>query len=332
MDPAGRANAGLAAATTELVAFVDSDCAPCPGWLDPLRAALADPLVALAAPRIVAEPGPGWLARYEASRSPLDRGPLGGLVRPRTRIPFVPSAALVARRSALGEAPFDETLRGGEDVDLVWRLVEAGWDVRYVPDSQVAHGTERSRLGPWLTRRVFYASTAGPLARRHPGRLAPVAVSAWTAATWALVAGRRPLAAAAVLGTSTAILARRLAGTVERPWPLATRISVGGTVRSVVPMVEAVDRAYGPLLMAGLASRRLRWPAAAVLVAPALHRWWVEQPTLDPLRYTAAHVADNLAYAVGLWAGSARARTAEPLVPEVALASPEWTRRAVRVL
>src|SRR5579871_746869 len=34
--PAGARNAGLAAVHTPLVAFVDSDCLPAPGWLDPL--------------------------------------------------------------------------------------------------------------------------------------------------------------------------------------------------------------------------------------------------------------------------------------------------------
>ena len=48
--PAAARNAGLAAATTPLVAFLDSDVLPTPGWLDPLLAHLADPAVGLVAP------------------------------------------------------------------------------------------------------------------------------------------------------------------------------------------------------------------------------------------------------------------------------------------
>ena len=51
-------NTGLAAVRTPLVAFVDSDCVPRPGWLSPLLRHFADPAVGAVAPRIRAhEPG-----------------------------------------------------------------------------------------------------------------------------------------------------------------------------------------------------------------------------------------------------------------------------------
>ena len=46
-------NTGLAAADTPLVAFLDSDCVPGPGWLDALLPHFADPAVGAVAPRIV---------------------------------------------------------------------------------------------------------------------------------------------------------------------------------------------------------------------------------------------------------------------------------------
>src|SRR5581483_4123819 len=100
LGPAAARNEGLRVVTTALVAFVDSDCIPEPGWLSPLLAFFDDPLVAAAAPRIVPAPvSPSTVvSRYEATRSSLDRGATGGLVRPRSRIPYVPSAALVVRR------------------------------------------------------------------------------------------------------------------------------------------------------------------------------------------------------------------------------------------
>ena len=45
-------NTGLAAVRTPLVAFVDSDCVPRPGWLTPLLRHFADPAVGAVAPRI----------------------------------------------------------------------------------------------------------------------------------------------------------------------------------------------------------------------------------------------------------------------------------------
>ncbi len=327
--PAAARNAGAAAARTELVAFVDSDCRPRPGWLAPLVAHFADPVVAAAAPRIVPpEEGGDWRTRYETARSPLDRGAREGPVRPRSRIPFVPSAALVVRRSALEGVGFDEALRGGEDVDFVWRLAGAGWDVRYVPTSTVAH-EQRADVGRWLARRAFYGATAGPLARRHPGQLMPASMSAWSAATWLLAAARRPAAAAAVAGVATAVLARRLDGVVARPVPVAARIVGLGTVRAAVPTAEGLVRAWGPAVVAALAVRRLRPVAAAALVVPALDEWRRHRPPLDPLRWVAAHVVDDLAYSVGLWIGCARARTLGPLIPEVVVRAPEWSRAGV---
>jgi len=63
--PAAARNAGLRTATTDAVAFLDSDVVPLPGWLDALAPHLADPRLALVAPRIVAwRHGRGWLAAY----------------------------------------------------------------------------------------------------------------------------------------------------------------------------------------------------------------------------------------------------------------------------
>src|SRR6478735_4981054 len=51
-------NEGLAVAKHDLVALIDSDCVPRPGWLAPVLAHFADPDVDVVAPRIVPlEPG-----------------------------------------------------------------------------------------------------------------------------------------------------------------------------------------------------------------------------------------------------------------------------------
>jgi mycofactocin glycosyltransferase len=331
VGPAGARNAGLAAAATPLVAFIDSDCRPQAEWLGPLLGHFDDPMVAAVAPRIVPAPvdPPTWLSRYEAVRSSLDRGGQAGPVRQLSPIPYVPSAAIVFRRDVAESALFDPRLRGGEDVDLVWRLADAGWDVRYVPSAAVAHGGPAD-TGSWLARRFFYGTTAGPLARRHPDALSPLRTSAWSAATWALLLSRRPVLAAVTLATSTAILARRLEDLVEDPVRVATTIAGGGTTRSALPALSGLTRAWSPALIAALCFRRTRRAAALALMVPALADWRSNPGDLDPVRYTAFHVADDATYGLGLWRGCLRARTLRPLVPRIVLRARVWSSSSLR--
>jgi mycofactocin system glycosyltransferase len=329
VGPAGARNAGLAAVHSPLVAFVDSDCVPAAGWLEPLLGHFDDPVVAAVAPRIVAAATTGP-ARYETTRASLDRGPRAGPVRPGSRIPFVPSAALVVRSDvATGSDLFDATLRGGEDVDLVWRLDQAGWEVRYVPASTVAHEGPNTLRG-FLGRRAFYGTTAAPLSRRHGKAMAPVHVSAWSAAVWGLLIARRPVLALAALSASIVLLARRLRGLVRDPVGVATYIAGGGTARSALPTLASLTRAWAPAFVLGLAFRRTRRASALALVVPALQEWAADRQSLDPVRAVAGHVADDVAYGTGVWLGCARERTLVPLIPRIAWRSRVWSTTSLR--
>jgi mycofactocin system glycosyltransferase len=326
--PAAARNAGLATVRTPLVAFIDSDCVAPAGWLDRLIGHFADPQVALVAPRIRASTGPSWLGRYEAAMSPLDLGPNPGRIAPMTRIGFVPATAIVLRRAAFSGLAFDERLSAGEDVDLVWRLVAAGWEARYVPEVEVAHEPDVRPL-QWAKRRALYGSTAGPLALTHGDAVAPARLSPVTASSIALVATGRPLAAVGVSVSGTAVLAGRLAGVVDDPLESAVRLAAVGTVRSSVSAVAGMARAWSPVLLLSLCFKRLgrlRVVAAVALAVRAVEGWERRPRDLDPARYLAARAADDLSYAAGLWWGAASARTPWPLLP--AIASPK--RRGAR--
>ena len=322
VGPSGARNAGLAAVHSPLVAFVDSDCVPSEGWLGPLLGHFDDPLVAAAAPRIVAAAGP---AQFETAGASLDRGPRGGPVRPGSRIPFVPSAALLVRADVVaGPDLFDAALRGGEDVDLVWRLDEAGWDVRYVPSSTVVHEGPAT-LKDFLVRRAFYGTTAAPLSRRHGKAVAPVHVSGWSLAVWGLLLARRPVLALAALSASIVLLARRLRGLVRDPVGVATHIAGAGTARSALPALASLTRAWAPAFVLGLVFRRTRRGAALALVVPAVHGWAADRRGRGPVRAVAVHVADDVAYGTGVWIGCARERTFVPLIPRIAWRSRVWS-------
>ena len=300
-------------------------------WLTPLLAHFNDPLVAAVAPRVVPIPpaSPSSLSRYEAVRSSLDCGAAAGLVRPLSRIPYVPSAALLVRREAAGTELFDPLLRGGEDVDLVWRLIDAGWDVRYEPESVVRHDGP-IRIRPWLTRRAFYGTTAAPLSVRHTTALSPLQTSAWSAGVWALLLARKPLLATGVLATSIAVLAHRLSGLVDEPVKEATQIAGGGTFRSALPALGGLARAWSPALVLCLFWRHTRRAAAVALLAPGFDDWRSSRGELDPIRFTALHAADDVAYGAGVWLGCLRERTLAPLVPRIAFRARIWSNQSLR--
>lgn len=318
--PAAARNSGWQAASTELIAFLDADCAAGPGWLEPLVAHFGDPAVGAAAPRITAFAPPGTpdlLARYERIRSPLDRGPLQASVRPRGRVPFVPSAALVVARDALAElGGFDEAMKVGEDVDLVWRLLDAGRSVRYEPAAEVGHPC-RTSWAAAIRQRVTYGSSAAGLHDRHAGAVSPLAVSGWSLAAWGLAAAGAPAAGIATAAATTAMLPARLPAMVH-PWRESVRIAGAGHVWAGRAIADAMRRAWWPaLVLASVASRRVRRATIAAATLPLAIEWATDHPPLDAVRWGALRLADDMSYGAGVWWGCLRAGHFGALAPDL---------------
>lgn len=297
--PAVARNAGLAAVATPLVAFVDGDVDLPGDWLDPLLPHFADPRVAVVAPRIAARHRAGALGRYERDHSPLDMGGESARVRAGTRVSYLPAAVLVCRVDAIRDiGGFDAEMRYGEDVDLIWRLDDAGWRIRYEPSS-VARHEPRSDWRAWIRQRVGYGSSAGPLAVRHPRKLAPLRMSGWSMAAWVLAATGRPVSGTAVgLGSAAALVAKL----PDLPARDAFRFAATGNARAGWLIAHTVRRTWWPIL-AVLAIRSTT--ARRVLAVSML-------AVRDP-----RELADDLAYSVGVWKGMFAARTFDPIVPEI---------------
>ncbi len=337
--PGAARNEALAAVSTDLVAFVDSDCEVTEGWLTGLTWLFADPEVAVVAPRVRPRrngqraDGSG-LGRYSAHRSALDLGTEPGEVGPGRTVGYVPTTAVVGRVTALQAiGGFDERMRVGEDVDLIWRLIDHGWRVRYQPTVTVFHDEPRTWSG-LLGRRLRYGTSAAPLARRHPGRLAPLELRAWPTSVAAAVLGRRPAAALALLAGAAWSLDRQLRR-FGVPRSMSLRWSAQGAVSTGIGLGHALTVLGTPILLAG-ALRSRKWAAtSAVLVAtPPLVEWWHKRPAIDPVRWCLWSVADDVAYGTGVWLGCFSARTVGPLVPKVTLRTsgtiPAPAPRAVR--
>ncbi len=327
--PGSARNAALEGIHTELVAFLDSDCVPAPDWISGVAGHFCDPLVAAVAPRIVAvaRPEASAAARYAVARSPLDLGDRPGLVAPGARVSYVPTAALIVRSAAIG-AGFDEQLRYGEDVDLVWRLAASGWRVRYDPRVRVEH-QEPVSWAALLRRRFLYGTSAAPLARRHPRAMAPLVLQPWPALTLAALAARRPMYACAAYLAGVGLLADRLSR-AGLPVRAAVRSTTAGVWQSFLGTGRWCSQFAGPALILvlvhpGGSKRQRRWRRFAVvslLWGPALHDWARKRPGLDPLRFGLGVLADEAAYGAGVWRQCLAERVLSPLVPSMPVRMP----------
>ncbi len=319
--PGAARNTALGLIETEFVAFLDSDCVPPPGWIEGLAGHFADPLVAAVAPRVVALAGSARAGSARAG-SALDLGERPAGVAPVTRVAYVPTAALVARRAALGDG-FDPALRYGEDVDLVWRLTEAGWRVRYEPGVQVGHAEPVTRAA-LLRRRFAYGTSAAPLTRRHPGAVPPLILQPWPAVTVAALLARRPAVAAAAFGASTLLLGARLRRS-GLPARGLVKPMAGGVWHTWLGTGRWCGQFAGPALVLAAArpggrTARVRWgrrlAAASLLAGPPLADW-ARRRDGDPVRFTAAALADQAAYGAGVYAGCLRERMVTPVLPVI---------------
>jgi GT2 family glycosyltransferase len=190
-------NAGIDAATGEVVAFLDDDASVNPGWAEELLAVFAaHPRAGCVGgaclPRFTADP-PSWLSPRLLQLSSITRwGP--AVRRPRSSAEWPFGANMSFRRDALAAAGrFDESLgrngsrslASGEDSDMVARVMRSGWQIWLAPDASVLHTVHPDRLSSrWYWRRLWAggASRAKHPSARITARLAaavPIRLSLW---------------------------------------------------------------------------------------------------------------------------------------------------------
>ena len=326
--PSAARNTGLAACETDFVAFLDSDVVPRRGWLEALLGHFCDPAVALVAPRIVGLQEPeNLVARYEAVRSSLDLGHREAPVVPYGTVSYVPSAAIICRRTALNDVGgFDETLKSGEDVDLCWRFIEAGARLRYEPIALVGHD-HRTQLREWFARKAFYGTSAAPLAVRHPGKTAPLVISGWTLLAWTLMAmgsGFGYLASTLVAGMTGRRIAQSLSAVDTEPTEVAA-LAAKGLWSAALQLASAICRHYWPIaLVAAVFFRRCRHLVLIAAVLDGVVDWVTRNRNADDEvkrvglpAYLLLKRLDDIAYGLGLWDGVVRERNLGALKPQI---------------
>jgi mycofactocin system glycosyltransferase len=314
--PAAARNTAIDFVTSSITFFLDADTSLADDSWTKLLAHFEDSIVGVVAPRIASEPGTTLLHRYEASESPLDLGSEPARIRKNSRVSYVPTAALMIRTDLLREhRGFDESLRYGEDVDLVWRLLEADVVCRYEPAVTVHHSPRASLLDAWK-QRVSYGSAAAPLDQRHRGAATPLRINRWSAGAWGTLASGYPLIGLIIGAASTVALERKISSQPDSR-QLALRLAGRGNIHAGRVIAQAMTRTWWPIaLLLSLCSRRARRVTCAAIVLPSLMSWFTKKPKVDPVSYCALKLADDVAYGTGVWKGVIATRDLGALTPK----------------
>ncbi len=314
-------NEGLKRVTTPYVAFADSDVVLSPETIPILLKHFHDTRVALAGPRVLGlDEGGGrnWIERYEAAKSSLDLGRYPATVRPRSPVSWLPGAFLIAKVDALAHG-FDEDSRVGEDVDLVWRLVEQGWRVRFEPEAKVWHEHRQNAI-EWLSRKAFYGTSAHTLSARYPKATVPAVFAPWSAAAVVAILCQRSWSIP-VAGALTAYAGWQISKKLDRseePGRLAATLATRGVMAAHSQTIALFVRHWWPLAVgASIVSPRLRRALLASCLIDAVVEYRRTKPDLDPIRFTVARRLDDIAYGAGVWYSAIRGRSWRCLLPDI---------------
>ena len=191
---AANVNRGVAAATHPFVLVANPDASPEPGAVAILRDfAAAHPRAGIVGPRLVFPDGTAQPSRRRfptVTGTLVRRTPLRLLLDPWNRqrdhylldehptepVPadWMLGAFLLLRRDMLDElGGLDAGFRlYGEDIDLCYRAMRAGWERWYVPAAVATHAYDRQTDRRFLTRRtLWHWRGIVRFVRKHPERL-----------------------------------------------------------------------------------------------------------------------------------------------------------------
>lgn len=169
-------NAGIAAATGEIVAFTDSDCRADEDWLFYLVGDLLDFSVSAIGGHNLLPPEDSCVA---AAVMASPGGPAHVMFNDRDA-EHIPGCNMAFFKSALNEiGGFDPVfLKAGDDVDVCWRLQQLQHKIAFSPSGFVWH-YRRSTVNAYLRQQSGYGEADALLARKHPNYFNKIGGSIW---------------------------------------------------------------------------------------------------------------------------------------------------------
>ncbi|HSU55658.1 MAG TPA: glycosyltransferase, partial [Candidatus Dormibacteraeota bacterium] len=158
-------NTGISAATGEIVAFTDSDCRADADWLHYLvPELLGGEFGGVGGPNLLPPEDSAVAAAVMVSPG----GPAHVMLTDR-QAEHVPGCNMAFLKSVLVElGGFDPIFRlAGDDVDICWRVQQAGYKIGFSPAAFVWH-YRRSTIGAYLKQQHGYGEAEALLVRKHP--------------------------------------------------------------------------------------------------------------------------------------------------------------------
>jgi GT2 family glycosyltransferase len=170
-------NVGIEAATGEIVAFVDDDARPDPHWLTYLAVTfLRTSHVGVGGPNIAPD-GDGFVGQCVAN---APGGPVHVLLSDQ-EAEHIPGCNMAFRKAGLQAiGGFDPQFRtAGDDVDICWRLRQAGSTLGFSPAATVWHHRRNSVRAYWRQQQG-YAMAEVLLERKWPEKYNAAGHLRWT--------------------------------------------------------------------------------------------------------------------------------------------------------
>jgi GT2 family glycosyltransferase len=156
---------GISAAEGDIIAFTDADCRADEDWLYYMVGALCEnEFAGMGGPNLL--PPDDSLVAAAVMVSP--GGPAHVMLTDR-QAEHIPGCNMAFWRDALLEiGGFDPVFRrAGDDVDLCWRLQQAGYKIGFCPSAFVWH-YRRSTVQAYLKQQHGYGEAEAMLVRKHP--------------------------------------------------------------------------------------------------------------------------------------------------------------------
>jgi len=248
-------NVGAEAATGAIVAYTDSDCVADADWLAYLVAKMQDSdLVACGGPNF--PPPEDSLVPAAVAVSP--GGPTHVLLSDEVAEHIAGCNMAFRRDVLLRLGGFDPVYRAaGDDVDICWRLQDAGYTIGFSPAAVVWH-FRRNTVQAYIGQQRGYGKAEALVYSKHPFRFNLFGQAKWLGRIYgdlstALLLSRRPLIYSGVFG-------RGLFQTLYEP---------SSSLAAFLPLTFEWNVVAIALALAGVVAGGWAW----LLIAPLLITW-----------------------------------------------------------